>query len=132
MTQRKKKRLNISWIAVVLPTKHTAIFNPFGGMSQIPHFIYASCEFSMWTLARVPEDMKIDLMSIWPLAQFPFKVQTGSEETNMANMIQNWECAAATQNKLCTRMIERNTIAFICQSQYVFERGTLFGIHSMK
>merc|ERR1719389_947269 len=32
-------RLNISWIAVVLPTKHTAIFNPFGGMSQIPHFM---------------------------------------------------------------------------------------------
>merc|ERR1719231_609925 len=32
-------RLNISWIAVVLPTKHTAIFNPFGGISQIPHFM---------------------------------------------------------------------------------------------
>merc|ERR1719440_801798 len=32
-------RLNISWIAVVLPTKHTAIFNPFGGMSQMPHFM---------------------------------------------------------------------------------------------
>ena len=30
-------RLNISWMAVVLPTKHTAIFRPFGGMSQTPH-----------------------------------------------------------------------------------------------
>merc|ERR1711985_159745 len=29
-------RLNISWIAVELPKKHTAIFKPFGGMSQIP------------------------------------------------------------------------------------------------
>ena len=32
-------RLNISWIAVVLPTKHTAIFKPFGGMSHTPHFM---------------------------------------------------------------------------------------------
>merc|ERR1719359_2569429 len=32
-------RLNISWIAVVLPRKATAIFKPFGGMSQIPHFM---------------------------------------------------------------------------------------------
>merc|ERR1719182_846256 len=32
-------RLNISWMAVVLPTKHTAIFNPFGGISQTPHFM---------------------------------------------------------------------------------------------
>ena len=32
-------RLNISWMAVVLPTKHTAIFKPFGGMSQTPHFM---------------------------------------------------------------------------------------------
>merc|ERR1719420_2747904 len=29
-------RLNISWIAVELPAKDTAIFSPFGGMSQIP------------------------------------------------------------------------------------------------
>ena len=28
-------RLNISWIAVEFPMKVTAIFNPFGGMSQI-------------------------------------------------------------------------------------------------
>merc|ERR1719296_662150 len=28
-------RLNISWIAVELPAKATAIFSPFGGMSQI-------------------------------------------------------------------------------------------------
>uniref|UniRef100_A0A0P6HI49 Uncharacterized protein n=1 Tax=Daphnia magna TaxID=35525 RepID=A0A0P6HI49_9CRUS len=28
-------RLNISWMAVELPMKVTAIFNPFGGMSQI-------------------------------------------------------------------------------------------------
>merc|ERR1719400_1823448 len=27
-------RLNISWMAVVLPKKVTDIFNPFGGMSQ--------------------------------------------------------------------------------------------------
>merc|ERR1711977_48656 len=27
-------RLNISWMAVVLPRKVTAIFSPFGGMSQ--------------------------------------------------------------------------------------------------
>merc|ERR1712146_437605 len=27
-------RLNISWMAVVLPRKVTAIFNPLGGMSQ--------------------------------------------------------------------------------------------------
>merc|ERR1712072_665283 len=29
-------RLNISWIAVEFPAKDTAIFSPFGGMSQIP------------------------------------------------------------------------------------------------
>merc|ERR1711964_579835 len=28
-------RLNISWMAVELPKKETAIFNPFGGISQI-------------------------------------------------------------------------------------------------
>jgi hypothetical protein len=28
-------RLNISWMAVEFPMKVTAIFNPFGGISQI-------------------------------------------------------------------------------------------------
>merc|ERR1712118_331215 len=32
-------RLNISWIAVVLPRKEAAIFRPFGGMSQTEHFM---------------------------------------------------------------------------------------------
>merc|ERR1712164_94939 len=32
-------RLNISWIAVELPKKPTAIFNPFGGMSQTDDLI---------------------------------------------------------------------------------------------
>merc|ERR1712216_703055 len=32
-------RLNISWIAVVLPRKATAIFKPLGGMSQTEHFM---------------------------------------------------------------------------------------------
>ena len=31
--------LNISWIAVELPTKVTAIFNPFGGISQMDDFM---------------------------------------------------------------------------------------------
>merc|ERR1712225_232084 len=50
-------RLNISWIAVVFPTKHTAIFRPFGGMSQMPHFMLFGIhsmkyeEFLFWTLS---------------------------------------------------------------------------------
>lgn len=32
-------RLNISWMAVELPMKVTAIFNPFGGISQIDDLI---------------------------------------------------------------------------------------------
>merc|ERR1719258_326917 len=48
-------RLNISWMAVVLPTKHTAIFRPFGGMSHTPHFMLFGIhsmkydEFLFWT-----------------------------------------------------------------------------------
>ena len=48
-------RLNISWIAVVLQTKHTAIFNPFGGMSQMPHFMLFGIH-SMKYLGRVARE----------------------------------------------------------------------------
>ena len=53
----KKRKEDISWIAVVFPTKHTAIFRPFGGMSQMPHFMLFGIhsmkyeEFLFWTLS---------------------------------------------------------------------------------
>merc|ERR1739847_96786 len=48
-------RLNISWIAVELPRNATAIFNPFGGMSQIEDLMLFGIhstkyeEFLFWT-----------------------------------------------------------------------------------
>merc|ERR1712144_146989 len=48
-------RLNISWIAVEFPRKVTAIFKPFGGMSQMPVLILLGIhstkydEFLFWT-----------------------------------------------------------------------------------
>merc|ERR1711937_343308 len=48
-------RLNISWIAVELPKKVTAIFRPFGGISQIPVLMLFGIhstkydEFLFWT-----------------------------------------------------------------------------------
>merc|ERR1711935_946132 len=50
--------LNISWIAVELPTKVTDIFNPFGGISQIDDLILFGIhstkyeEFLFWTCNR--------------------------------------------------------------------------------
>merc|ERR1711937_1096992 len=50
-------RLNISWIAVEFPKKHTAIFKPLGGMSQIPTLMLFGIhstkydEFLFWTFS---------------------------------------------------------------------------------
>merc|ERR1719156_485587 len=37
--KKSATRLNISWIAVEFPRNATAIFKPFGGMSQTPHLM---------------------------------------------------------------------------------------------
>ena len=50
-------RLNISWMAVVLPTKHTAIFKPFGGISHTPHFMLFGIH-SMKYLGRVARERR--------------------------------------------------------------------------
>merc|ERR1712098_729324 len=60
-------RLNISWIAVLFPTKVTAIFKPLGGMSQTPHFMLFGIhstkyeEFLFWTLSICSSTSFVDI-----------------------------------------------------------------------
>merc|ERR1711976_232086 len=63
-------RLNISWMAVVLPTKHTAIFRPFGGMSHTPHFMLFGIhsmkydEFLFWTFNICSSTSFVDILPL--------------------------------------------------------------------
>mmetsp|Transcript_110201 Transcript_110201/g.206573 ORF Transcript_110201/g.206573 Transcript_110201/m.206573 type:complete len:225 (-) Transcript_110201:649-1323(-) len=60
-------RLNISWIAVELPAKATAIFNPFGGMSQTLALMLLGIhstkyeEFLFWTFSICSSTSLVDM-----------------------------------------------------------------------
>merc|ERR1712060_451083 len=60
-------RLNISWMAVELPRKDTAIFRPFGGMSHTPDLMLLGIhstkyeEFLFWTLSICSSTSLVDM-----------------------------------------------------------------------
>merc|ERR1711979_9155 len=60
-------RLNISWIAVELPAKATAIFNPFGGISQTEALMLFGIhstkyeEFLFWTFSICSSTSFVDM-----------------------------------------------------------------------
>jgi len=62
--------LNISWIAVEFPTNVTAIFNPFGGISQMEDLMLLGIhytkyeEFLFWTLSICSSTSLVDILPL--------------------------------------------------------------------
>jgi hypothetical protein len=62
--------LNISWMAVEFPTKATAIFNPFGGISQMDDLMLLGIhstkyeEFLFWTFNICSSTSLVDILPL--------------------------------------------------------------------
>merc|ERR1711934_1337001 len=62
--------LNISWIAVEFPTNVTAIFKPFGGISQMDDLMLLGIhytkydEFLLWTLSICSSTSLVDILPL--------------------------------------------------------------------